>query len=561
MKIAFSQVRIAVRLLLGFGALMLLVAGIAGFSVYSGRQSLADITEVVRLKGNEVLDQRIEKRLQEGRSAIWKYAATGDEAAYTQAQQAFSLAGDRAHELEGRTVAPERKVLLAQLEASMQVYGASAERFKTFKGRNTTLDTPEAKQFIAELTTLVAKLEEQGEALSSAYQRAASEQEKAVTASLSRTVLVTAIVGMASILFGVALSLLTSRSIVLPIRAMTGAMASLADGDLATHVPATGRRDEMGEMAKAVQVFKDNAIRVDRLTREQEDAKTQAATERKQALAEMADSFETQVMEVVDIVSMSADDMRSTSQSMSGAAQDASMQATAVAAAAEQASMNVQTVATAAEELSASIREISRQVSEAAMVSEQASVEAARTDQMVQSLAAAASRIGDVVQLIQDIASQTNLLALNATIEAARAGEAGKGFAVVAGEVKTLAAQTARATQEITLQITAVQQETERSVEAIRAITGVITHVKEISAAIASAVEQQGAATQEIARNVEQAAQGTEDVSSNIGGVTRSAADTGAAANQMSESAGHLAENSTLLRQAVGDFLKTVRAA
>jgi methyl-accepting chemotaxis protein len=560
MKLGFSQTKIAVRLLFGFGSLMLLVAGISGFAFYANNNSTIAFADVMRIKGNEVLDQRVEKRVEEGRSYLWKFAATADEAAYRRAQDAFGTARQRIQELESRTAA-ERRVKLAALKESMESYIAMMERLHEIKGRNPNLDTPEAKAFIDSAATTVNKLEQQGEELSEAYRKAAETAEDTVSAMLSETMKVTTILGLLSFLIGSVLSVLISRSIVKPVTAMTDAMGRLAEGNLTIEIPATDHRDEIGDMAKAVQVFKDNAIRIEQLNREQEEAKARAAAERKRMMHEMADNFEAQVMNVVSMVSTSAEEMKMTSQSMSSAASDASSQATTVAAAAEEASMNVQTVATAAEELSASITEISRQVSEAARISEQASEEADRSDRMVQSLAQAAAKIGDVVGLINAIASQTNLLALNATIEAARAGEAGKGFAVVAGEVKSLAHQTGRATDEIRSLIAEVQAETDRSVAAIRNISVVVSQVRDISAAIAAEVEEQGAATQEIARNVEQAAQGTEEVSSNIVGVTQSAATTGAAANQVSSSAGHLAQNSVLLRSAVSEFLTTVRAA
>jgi methyl-accepting chemotaxis protein len=368
------------------------------------------------------------------------------------------------------------------------------------------------------------------------------------------------LVGLGLVLGGT-LSTLISRSVSVPIHRIVTIMRRLAGGDATIDVPGTERADEFGEISRAVQVFKDNAVRVAQMTREQEEAKARAATERKQAMLKMANDFEASVMDVVKIVSSSSTEMQATAQSMSSAASQASAQAATVASAAEQATANVQTVASAAEELSSSISEISRQVTESARISTAASEETARTNAMVQGLATAANRIGEVVKLISDIASQTNLLALNATIEAARAGDAGKGFAVVAGEVKNLANQTGRATEEISQQISAVQDETRRTVEAIKGIASVVDQVRQIASSIASAVEEQGAATQEIARNVQQAAQGTQEVSSNIGGVMETATSTGAAATQVLISAGDLSKNAARLSSEVGNFLANVRAA
>ncbi len=351
-----------------------------------------------------------------------------------------------------------------------------------------------------------------------------------------------------------------ARSITRPIRGMTAAMGHLAAGDRTTAIPGGERRDEIGEMSKAVLVFKENMLEADRLRTEQEAQKRQAEAERRRLMHDMADRFESTVGEVLKGVTSSSTELQATAQAMSASAEEASRQSTVVAAASDEATQNVQTVASATEELSASIHEIGAQVTESTCIVGDAVSQANDTNAKVQSLAEAAARIGDVVRLINDIAGQTNLLALNATIEAARAGEAGKGFAVVASEVKVLATQTAKATDEITAQVQAIQQATQSSVIAIQGIAQTINRVNEISTAIASAVEEQGAATQEIARNVQQAAQGTTEVSSNIGSVTQVAQETGAAATQLLSSAGELARNGTLLRSQVDDFLREVRA-
>jgi methyl-accepting chemotaxis protein len=352
-----------------------------------------------------------------------------------------------------------------------------------------------------------------------------------------------------------------ARNLSRPLARLKAVMEALARRELETEVPGLARRDELGEMARSVEIFKTNAREVERLRLEQEAQKQRAAQAQRDAMNRMADSFETRVLEVVEIVSGSSTELQATAETMSAIAGQATSQATTVATAAEQATANVQTVAAAAEELSASIQEISRQVATAAQISTDVSEEAQRANAMVQGLSAAADRIGAVVRLINDIASQTNLLALNATIEAARAGEAGKGFAVVAGEVKSLASQTGRATEEIGQQISSVQEETRRTVEAIRSIATVIGEVREISAGIAAAVEEQGAATQEIVRNINQAAQGTQEVSQTIGGVSESAAVTGTAAAQVLHSADALSSNSERLRAEVSTFLAEVRAA
>ena len=353
--------------------------------------------------------------------------------------------------------------------------------------------------------------------------------------------------------------IMLGRSITKPIAGLTVVLGKLAEGDLDTEVE-VDRRDELGKMAAAVQVLKDNTGEKLRLEQEQVVTQQRAEEEKRQTMLEMADRFERQVKQVVDGVSSSATEMQATAQQMSVTAEETTRQSASVAAASDEASANVQTVAATAEELSASIAEISRQVNQSAKIAANAVEEVESTNVTVQGLADAAGKIGEVVELINNIAGQTNLLALNATIEAARAGEAGKGFAVVAQEVKNLANQTAKATEEISAQIEAIRTETYDAVGAIERIRGVITEVNEIATTIATAVEQQGVSTQEIARNVQQAARGTQDVNQNIEGVSRAASETGTAANQVLSASQDMSRQAEGLRGEVERFLREVRA-
>jgi hemerythrin-like metal-binding protein len=367
------------------------------------------------------------------------------------------------------------------------------------------------------------------------------------------------IVGIVSLLLGFLLWGLSCRTVTRPVIAMTGVMKKLAGGSLDVEVPYISRFDEIGSMANAVNVFKENALQVEALRREQEAAAARTAEERRHALDEMATTFEESVMNIVRVVSSSSTEMHASAQGLSAAAHQSSAQAQSVAAASTQATANVETVASAAEELSASIGEITHQVDQASRVSSAAAGQAAETNVMVQALAGTVEKIGGVAKLISDIAEQTNLLALNATIEAARAGEAGKGFAVVAGEVKNLANQTSRATEEIGAQIASVQTDTTKTVEAIHGIQAVIEQVQQISTTIAQAVNQQGEATREIARNVQQAAAGTHDVTRNIEGVTQAAVSTGDAAHQVLTASADLSKNAELLHEEVDAFLAQIR--
>ncbi len=373
----------------------------------------------------------------------------------------------------------------------------------------------------------------------------------------TRRLIIGALVLAVLLCIGSGLSLF--RGISRPIATLTTAMRRLADRDLALAVPGVERGDEIGRMARAVEVFKESMIKADALAAAEEaDGKVKA--ERAQTLEALVLGFEAKSCGFVERLSSGAATLRGTAQSMSGTASETNRQAGTVAAAAEQASAGVHSVAAAAEQLTSSIHEISRQVAQSAMMSNQASQEAQRTDTIVQALADGAQKIGQVVGFITSIAGQTNLLALNATIEAARAGDAGKGFAVVASEVKGLANQTSRATEEISLQIGAIQSATEDAVAAIRAIVGTIREISAVAISIAAAVEEQGAATTEIARNVQQTAKAARDVTVSIGSVNQAATDTGAAAHDVLVAADDVSRQSEQLTVEVNSFIAGVRA-
>ena len=369
------------------------------------------------------------------------------------------------------------------------------------------------------------------------------------------------IAGVVALMLMAALSFILNRMVAAPVTRIGSAMRQLADGDVQAEVPEVPSRDEIGAMASALQVFKDNALEMERLQAEKAEQARQAQAQKREDMLRLADSFEASVMEMVEEVSRSAGQMEETAQSMSVTARGTSEQSSNVATASQQATANVQTVASAAEQLSASVQEISRQVVETTTVLGAAVEEAEQVSGRMKGLADASQRIGEVVGLINDIAEQTNLLALNATIEAARAGEAGKGFAVVASEVKNLASQTAKATEEIGGQVSGIQDATNGAVAAIDGVSETIRKINDIAASISAAVEEQGAATGEISANVQQAAQGTQNVDDSIAEVSRGANETGSAAGEVLTASQALSTQSAALRGEVERFLEQVRAA
>ncbi|MDW3096884.1 MAG: methyl-accepting chemotaxis protein [Alphaproteobacteria bacterium] len=384
-----------------------------------------------------------------------------------------------------------------------------------------------------------------------------AEAEQEVTALLYSFMVVCLIV----ILCAGALGTLMSNQVSKPITAMTGVMRRLADKNWSVEIPHTDRQDEIGEMASAVLIFKDNGQEAERLQANEAEREARAADEKRQAMSQLADSFETSVGEIVEAVSATAMDLKETAQGVAAIAEETTAQSATVAAAAEESSVNVQTVSSATEEMSASISEMQQQVMRSRDVSEHAAESVEQAVGQVTGLSDAANQIGDVLGLIQDIAEQTNLLALNATIEAARAGDAGKGFAVVASEVKSLATQTQKATEQIRQQIEGVQTESQTAVAAIGGIREVISQVTEISQSIAVAIEEQTAATGEIARNAQQAASGTHEVSSSVQGVSEASQQASAASTELLASSNSLAEQGDTLRERMGTFIEKVRAA
>jgi len=423
--------------------------------------------------------------------------------------------------------------------------GGTLRRDATFNGHPAALYLGQIKNYAGQPVAVIELVKDTTE-----YEAAAASSQLHL------------ILGTLTILAGAALlAFLLGRGLSRPLAAITTVMNRLSSGDTDVAIPGGERRDELGTMAVALDVFRRNMIEARTLREAQEAAKMQAELEKKVLQREMADRFESDVKGVVGAVAQATKDMQRVAGEITASVNGTSERAAAAAAASEEASASVGTVATATEELASSVTEIGRQVTFSSGVADEAVAKAAQTTEMVKSLAAAAEKIGDVLRLIGAIASQTNLLALNATIEAARAGDAGRGFAVVASEVKELASQTAKATEEIAGQVTAIQSATADCVLAIGGISDTIREISGVATTIASAVEEQGSATREIARSVQQVATGTSEVSLNVAGASQAADQSRALADNVLVASGELNQHATALFKSVDTFLAGLRSA
>lgn len=560
-----KRLKISAKLSSLVGAALLSLCVISAIAIYA-TQKIHDLSSELHTESIRLLDAATVARVAVERAIGVVYAAPSEldlEQIKAKRERFGALISEAEQGLQATAESSASAVVKTNAVNFIAKIAALEEAAKKVFDYTASFAQPDA---IAALSQAVTPAEKAVQAAREQFRDAVDQSSAAKNAAIEATIadVTSVVIGLAGVLV-IALAglgyLIVARGVARPITALNKVMTRLSSGDLDIDIPYAKRFDEIGAMAKAVEVFKVNAMERAHLEAEQKEAERRTAANRKAEMQRLASGFETAVGQIVDTVSSASAQLEAAATTLTQTAETTQSLSTAVAAASGEASSSVESVASASDELATSVNEISRQVHESRQIADEAVRQAEKTDARIKELLQAANHIGDVVKLITSVAEQTNLLALNATIEAARAGDAGKGFAVVAQEVKALAVQTAKATEEIGRQISAMQTATSESATEIKQIGETINRLAEIAVIIASAVEEQNAATLEISRSVQYAAQNTNQVASNISKVSHGATETGSASAHVLSSARSLSSESHNLKIEVEKFLDTVRAA